>query len=277
MIKQYKGYIIFFYIAAIASLVVATFRDLQIDIALNNPTNAFAIWFKNTGEMPSRLVCPLAGLVLFYLAQKKIWKVIGAIVEMGGSAYLGYHIADYFFAEDENQIIFGVVYGIGFGLTLLLVGKYITVPDKIKKPLCVLAVTGVIVMFVQIGIIEGSKIVWGRVRMRDLIADGSYEQFTAWYLPQGITGHKSFPSGHTAGAGISYLAMFLPMFSDKCKKHKALCFVVPFIYTSVVAYTRMVMGAHYLSDVTMGAIVVFTVVVVAMAIIDKKTKKSELA
>ena len=59
-------------------------------------------------------------------------------------------------------------------------------------------------------------------------------------------------------------------FFDKLKNRKQLCFFIPFVYSGIVAFTRLVMGAHYLSDVTIGGTVSFTIVIIAMAILQKK-------
>lgn len=277
MMKKYKGNIIFFYTAAILSLIAAAFVDLKLDIFLNNPENSFAVWFRNTGEIPVYLVCPLAGCTLFHLCNDKILKSLGLLINLGGSAYLGYYICDYFFIDDNNRIPFGIVFGLGTGIIILLTGKYISIPEKLKKPLIILAIAGVAAMLVEISVIQAVKMLWGRVRFRDLIAAGSYDAFTAWYHPNGINGNMSFPSGHTAGAGMSYLMMLFPFVSEKWKNRKNLCFIIPLIYTSVVAFTRLVMGAHYLSDVTMGAIISFTVVIITIRIIEAKTKiKNEI-
>lgn len=157
-----------------------------------------------------------------------------------------------------------------------MIGKYIVVPEKAKKPLVVLAIIGMIVMLAKTGATEISKIFWGRERFRMLLEENNFDNFTPWYKPQGTTSNnefKSFPSGHTSGAGISYLAMFLPLVSDKLKNKTKLYFIAPFVYTSVVAFTRLVMGAHFLSDVTVGGMIAFTCVVIAMAIVDKKSDK----
>ena len=242
MIKAYKKNIIGFYVIAAIALGFAAFFDLKIDILLNNPDNPVCIWFYNTGEIPCRFIMPFAGT--------------------------GTYIAKHFFVE-ENQLAFGIVYGIGFGVMLLLFGRLVPVPEKLKKPLFVLAVAGIAVMVVQLSCIEGMKYLWGRVRFRDLLADGSYEAFTPWYIINGINGNKSFPSGHTAGAGMSYLLMLFPFVFNKFKDRKQFCFWIPCVYTSIVAFTRLVMGAHYLSDVTVGGIVSFSVVLLAMAILQK--------
>lgn len=272
MIKKYKTNIIFFFCVVIAAMITAAFYDLQIDKALNNPENIFAIWFRNTGEIPGRLICPLAGTVLFYTYKNRLQQIAGFIIAMGVSAYFGYYISKYFFVE--HQMIYGLIYGIGFGIVCLAVGKYIKIPDDKKDILRQIAIIGVIVMFVQISAIEGLKYLWGRVRFRDLVAANRFDDFTPWYIINGINGNKSFPSGHTAGAAMSYLLMFMPYLSDKYKKHSQMCFWIPCIYTSIVAYTRLVMGAHYLSDVTIGGAVSFIIVLIAIKMYDKRLSES---
>lgn len=276
MIKQNKNFIIMFYVMAIASMIVGTFADLPIDKALNNPDSPFALWFYATGELPGRLTVLLAGLVLFRLAEKKIINLIGLAIEIGGGIFTGVHLADYLFVEDGNEIIFGVVFGLGLAVVCLMVSKYIVLPDKMKKPLVTLAIAGLIAFVCEVIATEGIKIVWGRERMRHLIETNNFDNFTPWYKPQAVTSDnefKSFPSGHTSGAAVSYFAMMLPFASDKAKDKKALCFLVPFVYTSLLAITRMMMGAHFLTDVTMGAIITFTVMVITMAVVDKITAK----
>ncbi|MDE5964244.1 MAG: phosphatase PAP2 family protein [Eubacterium sp.] len=274
MIKRYKNEIFFFYIAAMAALIAAAFCDLQLDKLLNNTENIIAIWFKNTGEIPGRLICPFAGTVLFYTYKNKIQQLAGAIITLGGSAYFGYYIGKYFFI-DEHRMLFSIIYGLGFGITCLIIGKFIAVPDKHRDMLRQIAILSIIIMFVQITVIEGMKYLWGRVRFRDLLAAGSYDSFTPWYKINGINGNKSFPSGHTAGAGMSYLMMAFPYLSKKWERQKTLCFVIPLVYTSVVAFTRLVMGAHYLSDVAMGGIVSFTIVIIAFTLYEKKFLKNQ--
>lgn len=268
MLKKYKTDIIIFYVAALAALLAALFWDLELDKLLNNPKDIFSIWFQNTGEIPSRLICPIAGTVLFYTYKTKLEQAAGLIICLGGSAYFGYYIGKYFFIE-ENRMLFSIIYGLGFGIVCLILGQLINVPDKYRELIRKAAILGIIVMFLQLAVVEGLKYLWGRVRFRDLIAAGSYDAFTPWYKINGINGNKSFPSGHTAGAGMSYLIMLLPYISDKWKNRTQICFWTAFIYTSVVAFTRLVMGAHYFSDVTAGGIISFTIVIVSIKMFEK--------
>ncbi len=274
MIKKYRWCIIIFYICALASLITATFVDLRLDIWLNNPTDPFSKWFEGTGELPCRMIGVAAGLLIFYLCEKPLLKVFGLILELGFSAYMGYHYAMYFFKE-ENLVVFGVLCGLELGALLLYAGKYMVIPDEMKRPLIILSFAGLAVMFVQLGCIEVIKSLWGRVRFRDLVTMPNYDRFTPWYHPNGINGNRSFPSGHTASAAMSYLMMLLPFASKKWDKHKFVCFIVPFVYTSIVAFTRLVVGAHFLSDVTIGGVIGFTSVIIAMPILDKKFFKTD--
>lgn len=278
MIKRYRGAIITFYICAVASLVFASFYDLKIDQLLNNPTDPFSLWFYGTGEMPARITLPLAGVIIFRYGKKAISRPLGLALLGVGSVWLGIHIADYFFVE-ENYEIFGAMFGIGIGLITLAISKYVKLPNNIEDSLVVLAYAGVIALIFEIASVEGTKYLWGRPRYRAMLAADDFSVFQPWYHINGnkfraLYEHsneiKSCPSGHTAGAAISYLAMLLPFTNSWFKGKEKLCFIAAFGYSSIVAYTRLVMGAHFLSDVTIGAIFSFTIVVITMAVLDKK-------
>jgi len=269
MTKYYLKCSIFFFICVIASLITAAFVDLKLDIFLNNPTQPFAKWVEGTGELPCRLIGVFAGLLIYRLCEQRIYKIFGFIIELGFTGYLGYHYAYYFFKE-ENLVLFGVLSGVEIGALLLYLAKYIEIPVEMKRPLIILSFAGLIIMFVQLGCVEVIKALWGRVRYRDLIKMPNYDAFTPWYHPNGFNGNRSFPSGHTGGASMSYLMMLLPFGSPKWEKRKALCFIIPFVYTSMVAFTRLVVGAHFLSDVTVGGTIGYITVIIAIPILEKK-------
>lgn len=268
MLKKYRTEIIVLYVLAAAAMVVASFFDLKIDIALNDPSNPFAVWLYRTGEFPSRLICPIAGAVIFRCTDKKAVAAIGAALCLGGSAYMGYYIGKHFFVE-EYRMAFSLLWGIGFGVAALYAVRFVTVPDEFKRPLFTAAVIGVGVMTAQLLTVDIMKNLWGRVRFRDLLSSGSCDGFTAWFVINGKNGNKSFPSGHTAGAGMSYLLMLLPFIDKKREKYRAVYFWCPFIYTSAVALTRLVMGAHYLSDVAVGGVIAFSCVLVGIKVYEK--------
>lgn len=272
MLKKYRIEIIVFYVLAAFSLVFAAFNDLKIDIRLNNPDDIFANWFYRTGEMPARLLCPIAGALIVFCADKIWQKIAGGAVCIGGSAYFGYYFGKYFF-NDTYKMPYSIIFGVGFGLVLLLMCSFIRIPDNYKMPLLLACVIGLAVLALQLTTVEIMKNLWGRVRYRDLLKDVTLDRFTPFYVINGKNGNKSFPSGHTAGAGMIYLSMLLPMINEKLKKYKSVFFALSFVYTSVVAYTRLVMGAHYLSDVTVGGIIAFTYVVIGIKVYEKAEKR----
>ena len=111
-----------------------------------------------------------------------------------------------------------------------------------------------VALFGYVICIQGVKYFWGRVRFREL--DVAFSQFTPWYLPQGITGSDSFPSGHAA-MGWMLLALLI-LLTNKIQWVKCLAFVLIFFWALVLAFSRVVIGAHYASDVLFGSFFIIT-------------------
>lgn len=78
---------------------------------------------------------------------------------------------------------------------------------------------------------------------------------------------KSFPSGHTNAAGASY---FLPMLNDalriKNKGVRALMWICPIVITGLVAVSRIIVGAHFFSDVLVGGTCAFVCMIISREI-----------
>ena len=79
---------------------------------------------------------------------------------------------------------------------------------------------------------------------------------------------KSFPSGHTAEVCILLVcATFFPLANEKYQKiqlpaYLCACFLVLF-----VALARILAGAHFLSDVSMGATLVLIALIIANEVV----------
>ncbi len=100
-------------------------------------------------------------------------------------------------------------------------------------------------------IIQPLKIFWGRIRFRDLAEN--YSNFTAWYIPNGITGNQSFPSGHAA-MGFILMALFI-FIMDKSFFKRIFFNAIIISYAIAVCISRIIVGAHYTSDVLFGAMI----------------------
>lgn len=100
--------------------------------------------------------------------------------------------------------------------------------------------------------------------------DDIIKMFTDVY-PGASDAFKSFPSGHTCAAGMSYALIMLPdvidFKSEKSKKGvKIACWIIPIAITMLVAISRIVVGAHYMSDVTFGGTLAFVCMIIAREI-----------
>lgn len=122
-------------------------------------------------------------------------------------------------------------------------------------------------------IIEIVKSPMGRMRFRGMHLLGDYSCYTPWYQASTARGllkdsglmkdcFKSFPSGHTFSAGMSYILIMLPDAFPGLRtgKRKILSYVIPVCYTGFVGLFRIVAGAHFFSDVLVGGTLAYLAV-----------------
>ena len=129
----------------------------------------------------------------------------------------------------------------------------------------------------------------GRMRYRAMNSDagqamGGFDNFTRWYVATGnndlynskeLFGYsdafKSFPSGHTCAAGMIYgLIMLIDTLELKKKWHKVAIWAFTIVSTGLVAISRIVVGAHFFSDVLMGGTIAFLAMIMAREIFISK-------
>ncbi len=143
-------------------------------------------------------------------------------------------------------------------------------------------------------ITQGAKLFWCRLRFRNM--NEACEGFTPWWHPNWnksaveqyvVAGspqiddfYKSFPSGHTASAGVLFSLIYLPLiYQDSAKWKKVLCYLIPWVAVIVMAFSRVVNEAHFLSDTVIGGASAFFSAVLwkylLPKIADKINKKSQ--
>lgn len=121
--------------------------------------------------------------------------------------------------------------------------------------------------------IEIIKTPMGRMRFRGMHLLGDYSCFTPWYQASAagelLRGSslvrdcfKSFPSGHTFSAGMSYLLIMVPDVRPgwRTTRGKVLSYMIPVCYTGFVGFFRIAAGAHFLSDVLVGGTLAYVAV-----------------
>ncbi len=232
-------------------------NDLEISKSLYNHGNSFAIFIQQYGELPGVFVLIFASIIWGFNIKsyrnnfRQFVKIFSSIILASLIAYSGYMI----FFYTSNTIIFWIQhqYTIIITWSVLILIIYLfesrinfNSSVKIKTFSKTALMTGIIGYCL---FIEPFKIFWGRIRFRDL--DILYNNFSVWYLPHGFSGNQSFPSGHAA-MGFMLLPLVILVW-DKRPVIKSLVISVICMWGVLVCLSRIVIGAHYATDVLFGS------------------------
>jgi len=120
-------------------------------------------------------------------------------------------------------------------------------------------------------LVEVLKGPFGRTRFRAMNYAGDFSYYTRWYVLNGqpdkqwmidtfssTDACKSFPSGHTQSASMMFtLVMLKDALNIKSKKKIALLWTAGIVWTGIIAVSRIMVGAHFFSDVLMGGTIGF--------------------
>ena len=265
---------------ALLGILLGSFYDLSLAQALYHERNGFGVFVASLGELPAYGGAGfLAGALLFLSIHRypKWWQRALLYV----SAALLYGLGTYFQTLtflSVNAYNMPGHWEIGLpicgGLVLLFgVGGFFFAKHSDQQHLLRVIITMAAVVIVSALLFEGIKRISPRPRYRWLIGETSltYESslgyFTPWWQnvkalrdavllkdPGLKEEFKSFPSGHTSNAMACVMMLsYLPVWKSSLKKWQNLFCYIGFAYGVLVAFTRMLIGAHFLSDVSWGA------------------------
>ena len=284
---------------------LGSFFDLQIDKALWSENNPFGLIMASFGVYPcyaglafvggglmsttiKRKELPLWGkLICFFLSGLAI---VMAIYLCGGEwpSVNGYNVPQ---LEWLSFLIAGVVFA-----GVYCAGYLVCRKGDVKQLWAMLLV--MVVIFTMSLLPAGFviKLIIHRPRYRYLVRTGVLPFYNWWencanykdYIGGHIDGFpitkedfKSFPSGHS-GTGM-IMAMFLsyaPIFFKKLKGKETIMFYVGVLWGLTMMFSRMLVGAHYLTDTCMGSLIVMVVFYIANEFAYKKgffeTKEEEV-
>ena len=120
------------------------------------------------------------------------------------------------------------------------------------------------------------KVPWGRARMSLIYSTGNDTYFSNWWqagtalkkklVADGVSSDdfRSFPSGHTACAACSMLLILLPTLYRRLHDKEKLFMVLGGVWTLAVAVSRLRMGMHFLSDVSVSSLLTIALGAVAV-------------
>ncbi len=195
------------------------------------------------------LLCAVCVVAAIFVSFKAIVEIFGYLAEQNG-------VESLLDAKgvQGSALFVGVVL---FALVFLLVIKVKLDKKTILNVALVLLCSCALYMLVSV-----IKTPVGRVRFRTINVLGDESLFTPWYTINGKRAFdglpddccKSFPSGHTFSAGMIFTLLLLPDLFDWANKRwlKAVLWTCCCGYVACVAVSRIMAGAHYLTDVTAG-------------------------
>ena len=267
----------YFIVVWIIAAFLLESSDLWISINLYNPNSVWAIILEKYGEIPGLLVV-FIGIHIYIVTLKASSNVktilfTGLLLTTGSlitiyilwALALGLSNDTLFFTTNKNYFFLTAII-INIVLSLIFRKKY---KFSIKSVLFS-RISFKMFFYGYILFVQPLKIFWGRIRFRDLTAN--FSDFSPWYLPQGINGNQSFPSGH-ASMGFMILALFV-FFADKAFYKRIILKGIVISWALAVCASRVIIGAHFTSDVLFGA---FAIIVSYLFLMNNanKTLKSE--
>lgn len=251
-------------------MVIGSFFDYQISSLVLNQNSWFGIIGAAYGQLPVSLGLILCSVLLVKVMEKRlciktILQAI-AVVLMCAMGAMQMWLEPMMYVPGMNMIINSVINIAVIGISSTLIIRY---TKNIEKQEIMKVIKFIVfVIFAQLILINLIKPLAARPRMRMLeITPEAY--FQNWWefgsaqkthlmTTLGIASEefKSFPSGHTGCVAVLLAFSVIPLLHQDYKKSNQ-WFWVAVVLTILVAFSRIVMGAHFLTDVTMGFTVSF--------------------
>ncbi len=250
-----------------ALLGVATLVDLPLSQAIAHESSVFGKVMEVLGEAPALLFAAFCVAIFFArfchtAPSPKVWGGrIGFALLTYGCCYYPIH-STCGYLEDYGLLAAAPLWAellLALPLTALwLYGGYrffSSLPQEKRASACKIALTVILSALTVLVSVLFLKFFFSRIRFRQLSAMGDFSQFTPWFVPRFFadSSHVSFPSGHTANACVIFLlSLFFP-------KKKTLVRSLLFAWIALCAFSRIYVGAHFLSDVVFSAALCLTI------------------
>lgn len=271
----------------LAMMAVGSFWDYPISQAVYDQSNPFGLFFAAFGEYPAALGLAAGGAMLLS-ARNREKRRTGILQTVAGCWFvLSGAVMASMLPKGYLEIPAPLSAGIGLICTGLTVWGFLRLCRSGDRRVVIrVAAVFLLVIFADILVVNLIKIPWGRARMR-LVAVDERAYFMPWWtagseLKDTLTAagvaaeeFKSFPSGHTANASALMLLCLLPLLRRKLAGKQTLLFLIGFSWTVLVAASRIIMGAHYLTDTVVGFAVGLTaLILVSRALLRTQSTES---
>ena len=237
-------------------LMIASVYDYEINVMMAHRLAGIDLFFERFMILPILVLL----ITCFQLYQMRTYQHRFLICSMIASIYAGFDTMQYWY-DGTFLYIISLLFACGLWLFIRFIVKQIPIYQQEEIAHWFMYFTMVLLLSMLATTIL--KQVWGRVRFRE--GNGLFD-FTPWYMPQGINGHHSFPSGHTTAFTSILTLLHLP-------KSKQLPFYLRWMIVFLVILmplTRMSCGAHYLSDTLVGFSITYSIYLIMTKIYQKR-------
>lgn len=261
-------------------LLIGTFFDEQIAKTLYSPGNVPATLVTTTG------IYPFFTAIVFFLGaafqrvtsskMSMVVKVLWCVVIVAFALYVGFSGVKSLLDEDclggilpelSDNLIVRIMLCLVIVYPLFFVAYRLA--NRTDDPLLLRKIIGLVLVLLAVYVaMRVFKSLFNRPRYRTVAMGYEGVGFVPWYIPMpdpselmakyGLSKNEfsSFPSGHTMLATSTvYILYSLMWFFPKLKQKRLVLCVAAFAFVTIVMFTRMVLGAHYLSDVSAGALI----------------------
>ena len=276
----------------LCTFIVGSFFDYEINNALFSNKNTFGLVISVLGTIPGYgLFAFIGGGAISYGLRKeyKSWlRVIFFVLAIACYASAVYFSGKEFFGPNGFTGVASEFLGYVIALPIMagisLLGWRITNKCE-NKDIWILYL--IILLALIVAFVPGCtliKAIFHRPRFRSVMTVQDLDYYP-WYIrcsnyetlmkSYGLVSEefKSFPSGHSCVSfSFPLVALFLPYINKDYKKYVLPLFVCGLAWSLLVMFSRMLVGAHYLSDVSMGAIISATCMLISSIVIQNNKK-----
>lgn len=264
----------------IVLLLLFTFTDLQISMAVAVKPSIAKI-LEIVGEIPFTLLAACGSVLLVrFRDRKSILKNIAALIG-GGVLFLLFSFMGGFMTWNYISRNFGTIPTvlaavIGLLVAAAAIGIAMQVPEENRKQALRYAATALLYFLIVIVIMNSLKTVWGRMRFREMT--DSLNEFTRWYQICGRgkfdDAFASFPSGHSMNSAGVILMILLPDLIPALEGKEKMLRIFAYIWCVTIGFSRVLMGAHFASDVTVGVMLSLLIFEILYTFLYRKGNKS---
>lgn len=254
--------------------------------------NIFGIIFSYIGIIPTFVGWSFLGASIFYLSKKQIKDTRKRRWGIAFSIFL-FVLSFFYFCNTlcfSNANVFNVPFAVAYsiGVAVICAAAYLGYKlskksddgELLNKALLLAAVSLVTLLIISV-----TKELMCRPRFRFVFDMENTDYFKSWWqsgraIKESLAADTvtdefaSLPSGHSA---YSMFAIFLfPLFADfvgRLKKYRMYLFALGFVWWAITAFSRLTLGAHYLTDVTIAGLVTILAYSVASVVRSKCLKR----